>query len=187
MKMAMLLLSAYLLGSVNFAIILFNILGKNDPRDYFSGNAGVTNIYRQAGLFWAGFILLLDVGRAFAVSFASLYMLPIHYAPWIGFALVLGNRFPCYHRFRGGKGVANYLGFTFLIAPISTVLSVIIWTVVYLVFRIPFIASFFMIIVLVIGTIIACGYQPAATMASIATFLFIFYNHRRNIKELFHK
>ncbi|HOO41495.1 MAG TPA: glycerol-3-phosphate acyltransferase, partial [Syntrophales bacterium] len=54
---------AYLAGSVNFAIILFAVLGKGDPRSGFSGNAGATNVRRQAGLGWAALVLLLDLIR----------------------------------------------------------------------------------------------------------------------------
>ena len=183
--MAILMTAGYLAGSVNFPILLFRILGRDDPRYHFSGNAGVTNVYRQAGLFWAGVILILDVGRACLLSGAALYLLPIRSAPWVGLALLLGNRFPCFHQFRGGKGVASYLGFTAMITPLSAVFSAIAWVVIYGIVRIPFIASFFMAVVLMAGTISACGYHLAAAIGTIASTLFIFFNHSRNIRELF--
>jgi glycerol-3-phosphate acyltransferase PlsY len=181
--MAILLPAAYIAGSVNFSILLFRILGKDDPRYQFSGAAGTTNVYRQAGLFWAGVVFLLDSGRALAVSWAAMYLLPAGYVPWIGLALVLGNRFPCFHQFRGGKGVASYLGFTALISPLSAAFSAIVWLGVYGILRIPYIASIFMTFVLMVGTIIACGYQTAATAGTVATALFIFFNHRQNMAE----
>ncbi|MCX5845946.1 MAG: glycerol-3-phosphate acyltransferase [Deltaproteobacteria bacterium] len=182
---AILLPAAYIAGSVNFSILLFRMLGRDDPRYHFSGTAGTTNVYRQAGLFWAGVVLLLDLGRALAVSWAALYLLPINYVPWVGLALILGNRFPCFHQFRGGKGVASYLGFTAIISPYSAAFSALVWVGVYGIVRIPFIASFFMTFVLMVGTIIICGYQALATAGAIATALFIFYNHRQNVVELF--
>jgi glycerol-3-phosphate acyltransferase PlsY len=187
MMAAMLLPASYMAGSINFSIILFRLLGKCDPRDHFSGNAGVTNVYRQAGLFWAGIILLLDLGRACFISGAALYLLPTPFVPWIGLALILGNRFPCFHKFRGGRGVASYLGFTAVISPLAAVLSTLVWLGAYGMVRIPFIASFFMIFALMVGTIIACGYQPSATGGTMVTALFIFYNHRRNVLELIAK
>ena len=63
MRFTGLLLLAYLAGSINFAIIVLRLLGKEDPRTTFSGNAGTTNVYRQAGKGWAVLVLLLDVGR----------------------------------------------------------------------------------------------------------------------------
>jgi glycerol-3-phosphate acyltransferase PlsY len=185
MTTAILLALAYISGSVNFSILLFRMLGRDDPRYHFSGTAGTTNVYRQAGLFWAGVVLLLDLGRALAVSWAALYLLPINYVPWVGLALILGNRFPCFHQFRGGKGVASYLGFTAIISPYSAAFSALVWVGVYGIVRIPFIASFFMTFVLMVGTIIICGYQALATAGAIATALFIFYNHRQNVVELF--
>ena len=185
MTTAILLALAYISGSVNFSILLFRMLGRDDPRYHFSGTAGTTNVYRQAGLFWAGVVLLLDLGRALTVSWAALYLLPINYVPWVGLALILGNRFPCFHQFRGGKGVASYLGFTAIISPYSAAFSALVWVGVYGIVRIPFIASFFMTFVLMVGTIIICGYQALATAGAIATALFIFYNHRQNVVELF--
>ena len=185
MIMAMLLVGAYSAGSINFSILLFRMLGRDDPRYQFSGTAGTTNVYRQAGLFWAGVVFILDLGRALAVSWAALYLLPINTVPWVGLALIVGNRFPCFHQFRGGKGVAAYLGFTVLISPLSAVLSALIWLIVYGIVRVPFIASFIMTVILMAGTISACEYQVAATAGTVVTSLFIFYNHRQNIEEFF--
>jgi glycerol-3-phosphate acyltransferase PlsY len=185
MKTTLFLAAAYGAGSINFSILLFRLLGKGDPRKQFSGNAGVTNVQRQAGLFWAVVVLLLDLGRALAISWMALQMLEVNVIPWVGLALLIGNRFPCFHQFRGGKGVAAYLGFTILISPPAAGLSCLAWVIVYGIVRIPFVASFFMITVLAGGTIIACGYKPAAVAGAMLTALFIFYNHRRNIEALF--
>jgi glycerol-3-phosphate acyltransferase PlsY len=106
-KFLMVCLLAYLAGSVNFAILFFKIAGKADPRLGFSGNAGTTNVYRQAGRLWAALILALDVGRALAVAALALYFLDRACVAWPGFFLILGNTFPCFHKFRGGKGVAT--------------------------------------------------------------------------------
>ena len=112
-------IGAYLAGSVNFAILLFKALGKDDPRAGFSGNPGATNVYRQAGYFWAVLVLTLDMSRALGVAFIALHLVPLVLVPWAGLGLILGNRFPCLHGLRGGKGVANYLGFTMIIAPVA--------------------------------------------------------------------
>jgi acyl phosphate:glycerol-3-phosphate acyltransferase len=183
MKLVFLLIISYLAGSVNFAILLFSFLGKGDPRNSHSGNAGVTNVYRLAGPAWAAVVLLLDVGRAVAVALLATYALSPGQVPWAGLALVIGNRFPCFHQFRGGKGVANYLGFSAVITPAGAILSAIAWVLVYLVKRTPFIASFAMIAVLALGNSIACDHKAAAVAGSIITALFIIFNHRNNIEE----
>lgn len=175
---------AYLAGSVNFAIIFFKLTGKGDPRLSFSGNAGTTNVYRQAGIWWAATIFLLDIGRALAVAALAVYWLPASFVPWACFFLVLGNSFPCFHGFRGGKGVANYLGFSLLVFPWSAALSAAAWLAVYGIFRTPFIASFFMILILSVGQAYFFDWSFAAVAGSLVTFSLIVLNHRKNIIEL---
>jgi acyl phosphate:glycerol-3-phosphate acyltransferase len=184
MKLVLIIVLAYLAGSVNFAIILFRILGKEDPRLKYSGNAGTTNVYRLAGPVWAAVVLLLDIGRAVAIALLARYALTPGAVPWAGLALVIGNRFPCFHGFRGGKGVANYLGFSAVITPAGAVVSCIAWVCVYFIRRVPFIASFAMIAVLAFATIAACGYEPWAITGSVLLALFILFNHRKNITSM---
>jgi glycerol-3-phosphate acyltransferase PlsY len=180
-KIFLIYLFAYLAGSVNFAIIFFKLTGREDPRLSFSGNAGTTNVYRQAGYFWATVILLLDIGRALGVAAVAMYFLEEKYFPWAGFFLVLGNSVPCFHGFRGGKGVANYLGFTVLVAPWAALIAAAIWLVVYGIVRIPFIASFFMVFTLALGQAFTLHWQFSAVTGALVTFLLILFNHRKNI------
>jgi glycerol-3-phosphate acyltransferase PlsY len=182
-----LFLSVYVAGSVNFAILVLSAIGKADPRTQFSGNAGTTNVYRQAGLVWAAVVLLLDLGRAMAAAALAVHFLPIAGVPWNGLSLVLGNRFPCFHRFRGGKGVAGFLGFTILLAPVAAALAALLWVAVYRVAQIPFIASFFMISALAMGTMITYNFETIAAAGTIVTALLIFYNHRQNVAALLQK
>jgi glycerol-3-phosphate acyltransferase PlsY len=176
-------LASYLAGSVNFAIIFFKLAGKADPRLSFSGNAGTTNVYRQAGYFWATIILLLDIGRALGVAAVAAYYLDGRYLPWVAFFLVLGNSFPCFHNFRGGKGVANYLGFTLLIEPWAVLLAAIMWVATFGVYRITFLASFVMALTLSLGLAFSNYWVFCAASGAAATFCLILFNHRKNIVE----
>ena len=180
-KTFLIYLFAYLAGSINFAIIFFKLTGKEDPRLSFSGNAGTTNVYRQAGMLWAAVVFLLDIGRALAVTVIACYFLKTHLLPWAAFFLVLGNSFPCFHKFRGGKGVANYLGFTALIAPWAAFIAAAIWLVVYGIGRIAFVASFFMVFTLACGQAFTLHWKFSAVSGALATFLLILFNHRKNI------
>ena len=180
-KTFLIYLFAYLAGSVNFAIIFFKLTGKGDPRLSFSGNAGTTNVYRQAGILWATVIFLLDIGRAIAVALMAIYFLEKYLLPWVAFFLVLGNSLPCFHDFRGGKGVASYLGFTLIVAPWAALASAIIWLIIYGIVRITFIASFFMVFTLACGQAFTLQWQFGAITGAIATFLLISFNHRKNI------
>lgn len=182
-KIILIFILAYLAGSVNFAIIFFKLTGKKDPRLSFSGNAGTTNVYRQAGIIWASVVFLLDIGRAMAVALIAVYFLEISLIPWVAFFLVLGNAYPCFHGFRGGKGVANYLGYSVLVAPWAAFSSSLIWLVVYGIVRVPFIASFFMIFALAFGQALILHWQSAAVTGALATFVLILFNHRKNIVD----
>jgi glycerol-3-phosphate acyltransferase PlsY len=93
----------------------------------------------------------------------------------------LGNSFPCLHGFRGGKGVANYLGFTALIAPWAALIAATIWLIVYGIVRITFIPSFFMVFILACGQAYVLDWNFNAVSGAFATFLLILFNHRKNI------
>jgi len=178
---------AYLAGSINFSILLFKISGKEDPRTEFSGNPGVVNVYRQAGLFMAALVWLLEMGRAMGVALACSYLLPTAWVPIGGLALILGNRFPCFHQFRGGKGVANYLGFTTIITPLAAGISALVWLATFALFRLPFVGSFAMVFILGAGTLPACNYDPLSAAAVLATVALIYYGHKRNVVEQIQK
>ena len=177
-------LGAYGAGSINFSILLFKMLGKDDPRKAFSGNPGVVNVYRQAGLFMATVVLLLDMSRAMGVAYIAIRLLPETLVPWAGLGLILGNRFPCFHGLQGGKGVANYLGFTAIISPVAAGLSALGWLLTYAIWRTPFIGSFVMVFILAVGTIAVCEYSLAAIAGVAATAVLIYYNHKSNVLGL---
>ena len=180
-------LLAYIAGSINFAIIFLKWAGKGDPRELYSGNAGVTNVYRSAGRCWAVLILLSDLGRAILLAWITLHFLPLLFTPWIAFALILGNSFPCFHKFRGGKGVAAYLGFSVLLNSWAALLSALIWIIVFRLARLPFVASFCMTLTLAVGLMNRCGWRTSVISATFATLGLIAFNHRKNISALITK
>ncbi len=180
----LLFIAAYLAGSINFSIIIFRVTMRGDPRDSFSGNPGMTNVYRQSGLVMAAAVLILDMGRSLAVALLAATMLPYYWVPWIGLGLILGNRYPCFHGFRGGKGVANYLGFTLYTAPYAVLVSALAWLLCFACFRIPFVGSFAMILILAGASIMHCGYSAWCSAGTILTVIFIMYAHRQNVLDL---
>ena len=175
---------AYLAGSINFPIILFRLTGRSDPRASFSGNPGTTNVYRQAGPAWAVLILLLDFGRAIGTAWMAGTLLSGALVPWVGLALILGNRYPCFHGFKGGKGVANFLGFFAMLAGLSTVFALLAWVIGFGLIRKPFIASFFLVSVLGFLVVRTCENSPVAIAGTVTTVAFVIYNHRQNVIEL---
>ena len=179
---AILLATAYIAGSINFSILVFRLTGRGDPRQRGSGNPGATNVYRQAGLGWATVVLFLDMGRAVAVALLAQGLAAAWQAPWVGLALIVGNRFPCLHDFRGGKGVANYLGFSLVVVPVWAVAGALAWSLAHLVWRTPFLSSFALVAVLALGSIVAGGGGLWGAAGVVATALFIVACHHRNMR-----
>lgn len=177
------LAAAYLLGSLNFAVVLFRLAGKPDPRVAGSGNAGTVNVYRQAGPRWAAAVLGLDLARAGGIALAGLALLPLTLVPWLGLALLCGNRWPLFHGLRGGKGVAAYLGFTVVLAPLAAAVAAGVWLLAYAALRVPYLASFAMVAVLGAGTALRCGPQPLALAGVAASVVLIVWAHRQNMRR----
>jgi glycerol-3-phosphate acyltransferase PlsY len=172
---------AYLAGSINFPIMLFKLFGKGDPRNSFSGNAGTANVVRQSGYVWGVLILILDVGRAAIIALLAEMLLQDALSVWVGLFLLLGNRYPVFHNFKGGKGVATYLGFTAAVAPIFAAASCLTWVLVYAVARITFIGSFFMIAVMGLGIMQRYDWAAFALTGTMLSLSLILYAHRSNI------
>lgn len=185
MMLLMLFAGAYVAGSVNFPILLFKQMNKEDPRSGFSKNPGAFNVYRQHGFIWALGILILDVGRSLGVAFIAANLLQTALIPWVGLGLILGNRLPCFHQFRGGKGVANYLGFSAFIAPLWALAAILAWLISYAFFRIAFIGSLTMVLILAAGTLLACNFDLFAGSGVLCTVALIFYSHKSNFAGLF--
>ena len=141
MMFTALCLIAYAAGALNASILVLRVKTKKDPRTLFSKNAGTTNVYRILGLKWAGWVLITDVGKALLMSAVASRFLSVPATLWVGFFLLLGNRFPCFHGFKGGKGVAHFIGFSLFLTPLFTVLSLAGWCAGYLFFRLPFAGS----------------------------------------------
>jgi acyl phosphate:glycerol-3-phosphate acyltransferase len=179
----LILLCSYILGSINFTVIIFRLLGLDDPRKKFSGNPGTTNVYRIAGPFWAALVLVLDLGRAGLVSIVSLKFLPMQEVALAGFFLVLGNRYPCFHGFKGGKGVASYMGFVIFIIPAWGLIATFLWPLIYRFVKITFIPSFIVIALMGIGLSSHFLFNPFFTAATAVTILLIFIGHKKNIIE----
>ncbi len=178
-----LLAGTYVAGSINGAIVALRLAGKGDPRRAFSGNPGTSNVYRMAGPAWAAVVLLFEVGRAMALAWAALRWLPLSDLPLVGLALVLGIRFPLFHRFRGGKGVAGLLGFTVLVHPLAAALAAVSWVLVFAFVRVSFVGSFAMVAVLGAGIVLRCGFGVVPSAATAATLFLVYVGHARNLRR----
>ncbi len=104
-------LSAYLIGSIPFGLVVSRLCGAQDPRQAGSGNIGSTNVLRLSGKKVGILTLLGDFGKGWVVGWVSLtFYSPTIWGLFAMLAVVVGHIFPVFLKFRGGKGVATGLG-----------------------------------------------------------------------------
>jgi glycerol-3-phosphate acyltransferase PlsY len=177
---------AYLIGSLNVSIGLFKLTGREDPRTRFSNNPGATNVYRLAGPGWALLVLLLDMTKAMLVVIIAAKWITAPLMLWAGVALIVGNLYPLFHGFKGGKGVGHYLGFSLVVAPAGTLIGLLAYGAAYLIKQPPFIRSLSMVLILAIAAAFQIGFDPLGLLAIITTVTLIIYAHRSNFADWRH-
>ena len=196
-----LIIGAYLAGSVPFGLIIAGIHGK-DLRKIGSGNIGATNLARALGKKWAYFCFVLDVckGTVPMIIAGSLVSCPptvaeLFQALAVGCAAILGHIFPIYVKFKGGKGVATSFGVALGLWPWFTLCSVValgIWTLVVLVWRYVSFASIIAAtsfpVVLLVAIALADQWKLAnlwpLLVAATAIPVMVIVRHETNIKRL---
>ncbi|PZX11401.1 acyl-phosphate glycerol-3-phosphate acyltransferase [Palleronia aestuarii] len=175
-------LLSYLLGSIPFGLLITRAFGLGDLRQIGSGNIGATNVLRTGNKLAALLTLICDVGKgAFAVIVARL-TIGESAAQIAGFAAFLGHCYPLYLGFKGGKGVATFLGTVLALAwPIGIAVCAT-WLAVAAIFRISSLAA---LIVALLAPLyaLALGAAPLA-LGLAAMALLIFLRHRANIARL---
>ena len=172
---------SYLMGSIPFGFILTKIFLKKDIREIGSGNIGATNALRTGNKIIGYSTLILDVVKAVAVVLYVKFYFPefIYIASLCSF---LGHVFPIWLKFKGGKGVATYLGVILGISFILGIVFGITWLVISLIFRYSSLSS-------IIGSIVVWVYSIFFSNETLSYFLFfisiiIFFTHRENIIRL---
>jgi glycerol-3-phosphate acyltransferase PlsY len=182
MLFLLLLLLAYIIGSVNMALWVSRWADAPDPRDAYSRNPGATNVYRHAGPWWGLLVVMLEAVKAAAVAWIAFRLLPNALVPWVGVALILGNRFPLFHGFRGGKGVANYLGFALALNYMAAIVGIGFWASGIYFTKQPFIGSFLLVTVLTAGMVNALGTSITVLSGAVFNLALIFGLHHENIR-----
>ena len=176
--------ASYLMGSIPFGLILTKIFLKKDIREIGSGNIGATNALRTGNKFIGYSTLILDIAKAIIpviyvkINFPEL----IYIASLCAF---LGHVFPIWLKFKGGKGVATYVGILFSINMLLGVVFIITWGIIFLIFRYSSLSS-------IIGSFSIPAYilitgQIYSSIFFGIMFILIFFTHRENIKRLKNK
>ena len=174
----------YFIGAINFSLIAARLARKPDPRHCGSGNAGATNLLRTAGWRVALPVLLLDVLRGFAFVWAA-SLLPLSPYGLLGaLAVLLGNLFPIYHGFRGGKGVATSAGIALGLSPLAFGAALLLALLVLALSRRVSLLSLSLLFFFaaILGVRDGCGLPLGLATAMCAV---VFGTHRANLKRLF--
>jgi acyl phosphate:glycerol-3-phosphate acyltransferase len=193
MNESILVILAYLIGSIPTSVWVSKSIFKFDIRDYGSGNAGATNSFRVLGSKWGSFVMFIDVLKG--VIATSLYVLIPYYLNnelartnfmiILGLAAVVGHIFPIWAQFRGGKGVATILGMALAIQPAVALLCLVVFAFTLLTTRFVSLSSMlagvaFMVLILFIFDEKETLYR---LFAIIVAFMVI-VTHQKNITRL---
>lgn len=193
-------IGAYLIGSINFAVIFTKLFTHNDIRDFGSGNAGTTNVMRVGGVLPGIFTFVCDALKGFiACEMGKLIFDYISNQPageWsngiygaylCGVACMLGHVFPLFFQFKGGKGVATSVGIFAVCCPIAIILGLIVFAISVLLTQIVSLSSLIATVVVVTLSLVFhkvdAFFWPQAVL-SFAMGIIVVLKHIDNIKRL---
>ena len=183
MEYLIIALGSYLLGSIPFGFILTKIFLKKDIRNIGSGNIGATNALRTGSKFLGYATLILDITKAIL----PVLFVKFNYPEYIFIAALstfLGHVFPVWLKFKGGKGVATYVGILFSINLIFGLVFIVSWAITFVISRYSSLSSLIASLIVPIYLIIFENYN---SIFFIIMFVLIFYTHRENVKRLKNK
>jgi glycerol-3-phosphate acyltransferase PlsY len=184
----LIIVGAYLIGSLSFAVIVSRAFGLPDPHEYGSGNPGATNVLRTGNKLAAVLTMLGDGLKGFVAVFAATLLAPLAGAAdgtiaAAALAVFIGHLYPVFHRFAGGKGVATAAGIVFALHwPLALILTAI-WLTMAFGFKISSLAALTTAVLLPIGVFYMLGPGPYAWVSVVIAAL-LFWRHRGNIRQL---
>jgi glycerol-3-phosphate acyltransferase PlsY len=182
------IVAAYLIGSVSFAVVVSKLFALPDPRSYGSGNPGATNVLRTGNKTAALLTLLGDGVKGFAAVVIA-YHLGVSWGDaslataGAALAVFLGHLYPIFHRFAGGKGASTAAGIAFGLSWQLGLAVLLVWLGVALAFRISSLASMVSAIAALPLGFYFLGNGPEA-WALIPIALLLVWRHRANIRKL---
>ena len=173
--------SSYLLGSIPFGFLLTKFFVKKDIRKIGSGNIGATNAFRTGNKSLGYATLFFDIFKAIVpVIFVKIYYNEYLYISSL--CVFLGHVFPIWLKFKGGKGVATYVGILSCINIYLGIIFGLIWFITFFIFKYSSLAA--LVASLSVPIINFIIFNNDVSLFFIIMFVLIFYNHRENIKRL---
>ena len=181
MELGLIVLLSYIMGSIPFGFILTKIFLKKDIRKIGSGNIGATNVLRTGNKLVGYITLSLDILKAII----PLLVIKFNFPEFIflsALSIFLGHVFPIWLKFKGGKGVATYVGMLFCINYILGFVFILSWSIVFTISRYSSLSS--LIATLTIPIYYFFIINNNNYYFFIILFILIFYTHRENVKRL---
>lgn len=180
---------SYLVGAVPTGYLLTKIMHKKDIREYGSGNIGFANVLRTVGVVTGILVLVVDTGKAFLATyyFSRLFEEATPYQLLFGIAVILGNIFNPFLKFRGGKGVSAGLGVALAINPFSVIFSLLAFLITVRITKYISLGSLIAATVYLISNMIFyvfIEYDIYSAVFGILIFCAILLRHISNIKRL---
>ncbi|NUS69813.1 MAG: glycerol-3-phosphate 1-O-acyltransferase PlsY [Ensifer adhaerens] len=171
----------YLLGSIPFGLILTRMAGLGDVRKIGSGNIGATNVLRTGNKKLAAATLLLDALKGSAAAFIASYW-GVEAGIAAGFAAFIGHLYPVWLGFKGGKGVATYIGVLLGLAPLMVLAFAVIWLGMAKISRYSSLSA--LVATAIIPVLLyAAGNEKVALLFAAMTVI-TWVKHRANIQRL---
>ena len=188
MQTLLVVLGAYLLGSVSFAIVVSRLFALPDPRSYGSKNPGATNVLRTGRKVAAALTLLGDGGKGWLAVFAAAQAtgqtaLAGADVPLAGLAVVVGHMFPVFHRFQGGKGVATAAGALLGLDLWLGLGTLATWLAIFAFFRVSSLAALISALFAPAYAFWLFGLRPVFP-AVVAMSVLLIWRHKENIARL---
>ena len=181
MELGFIILLSYLMGSIPFGFILTKIFLKKDIREIGSGNIGATNVLRTGNKMIGYITLILDILKAII----PLLIIKFNHPEFLfisALSIFLGHVFPLWLKFKGGKGVATYVGMLFCINYILGFVFIISWLIIFIIFRYSSLSSLIASLTIPIYHFFIIDNNNYYFF--IILFILIFFTHRENIKRL---
>jgi glycerol-3-phosphate acyltransferase PlsY len=187
---ALLVIGAYLLGSLNFAVIISRLKFGEDIRTKGSGNAGATNMSRTYGKAAGVFTLLGDVMKTVVPVLAAKLLVGDTFGYLVGLSCAVGHAFPCYYRFKGGKGVAVTAAIVLVMEPMVFLLLLVIFAVIVAATKYVSLGSVITacIMPILLNNFVAIKYDIKGHLGiffAILNAVLVVFLHRENIKRLY--
>ena len=184
MELIIIILTSYLMGSIPFGLILTKIFLNKDIRKIGSGNIGATNVLRAGNKIVGYLTLTLDVLKAII----PIIYIKLNYPDLIyvsSLSVFLGHVFSIWLKFKGGKGVATYVGILFCINYFLGIIFIISWLIIFIISKFSSLGSILSSLVIPIYIFLNSDYNNEYFF--VIMFVLILFTHRENVKRLINK